>query len=148
MKWRSSVEVAFLVCTEMCRAFIHHGSLSFLNLQRFQKINHGEEFHQCNYKKIPHWRKPCDEICSEKECFHVFSPKLLWEKAQTPLWQADLWVSQGLPAQPRRGAGTHPGLASSDSPDMLLWLRHGHVLPLTQIPKQIRIPARLCDTHS
>lgn len=148
MKWRFSVEDTFLVCTETYRAFIHHSLLSFLNLQKFQKINHREEFHQCNYIKIPHWRKLCDEIYSEKECFHVFSPKFLWERAQTPLWQADLWVSQGLPAQPRRRAGTHPGLAPSDSPDVLLWLRHGHVLTLTQIPKQISIPARLHNTHS
>lgn len=42
------------------------------------------------------------------------------EGAQTPPWQADLGVSQGLPAQSRRAAGTHPGLASSYSPDVLL----------------------------
>lgn len=77
MKWRFSVEDTFLVCTERYRAFIHHSSLSFLNLKRFQKINHREEFHQCNYIKIPHWRKLCDEICSEKECFSCFFTKIL-----------------------------------------------------------------------
>lgn len=148
MKWGLSVEDTFSVWTELYRALIHHSSLSFLNLQKFQKINHREELHQCNYIKIPYWRNLWDEICSEKEGFHVSSPTSLWARAQTPLWQADLWVSQELPAQSRRGAGTHPGLASSYSPDVLLWLRHGHVPALTQIPKQIGIPARLCNTHS
>lgn len=76
--------VGILLCAELYRALTFHGLLSLLNPWNSQKISHRQEFHQCNYTKIPCWRKLCDR----KECFPVSSPKFLCrERAGGPAWQ-------------------------------------------------------------
>lgn len=143
MKRGFSVEDTFLVWTEMYRAYLHHSSLALLNLQKSQKINHEEKFHQCNYRKIPHWRKLCDGICWES--VFLFPHQNFFGVGQ----HRDLCGKRLLqaPSPAQYGADTLPGLSFSDSSDALLWLRWGQVLAPTQISKLTGIPARLSHIH-